>query len=141
MHHTFPGGDYLSIEVVRPGTAGVAFDCKMRLSFRCSTITASAEAWCDGSEVAGFVGEMDSLVSSLTGSASLAADDGRSLSVRIAPIDAVGHFAITASISSDRSFEGRIFGSGASASFPLSTQELSDLCSVLGAHIRASVGT
>ena len=141
MHFALPEGEYVLVEVVEPGTAGLAYDCKIRLGFQCSGITAAREAWCDSSDVSGFLNELESLSSTLQGSATLNSDDGRAIRLYVAPVDTLGHFVLEASVVRGRHFGGKYFESSATGAFALSTQQVSDLCSAVGAHLKSCLGT
>lgn len=135
MRHEFPGGEFFALEVARAGTAGIAYDCQLRVGFSCAGLSGQVLAWCDGPDVEAFVDELAVVGRELKGEASLVSDDGRSLSIRLSPLDTLGHFVLRVQVGADRAFRQRHVEVSCSGAFQLDSQDMTALCVAIGGHI------
>lgn len=139
MRLNLPNSEHVSVEVVAPGTAGIAFDSRIRVTMSCGPIEGEVEAWCDGPDVEGFANDLLALGRDLSGTATLASDDGRSLHFSVRAIDAVGHFVVEVELNHPRVFGRHILEAGCKGTFVLESSALSRFCFDLAQELVSGV--
>jgi hypothetical protein len=131
MQLDFARNDYFRFEVVAPGTAGMAYDCKIAAAVRCGAFSGTVETWVDGTDVKGFITALNELNATLRGEAILTSDDGRSLTVHIAPLDSLGHYVLKVTMAEDIALGSKTYQSSAAGVFPIEAQALGPICEAL----------
>jgi hypothetical protein len=132
VHLEFSSNDYLSISVVSPGTAGVAYDCLLGASMKCGNFSGTVEAWVDGADVKGFIDELEQLNKTLRGNATLSSDDGgRSLNIEVVPADSLGHFLLKVKMGKDVPVHSGICETLAVGVFSFEAQAMESICQQL----------
>jgi hypothetical protein len=136
MRIEFSSNDYLQMEVVAPGTAGIAYDCRLRASMRCGGFSGTAEAWADGGDVGHFIHQLRELGQTMRGRAALASDDGSSLIIEVAPINVRGHFALTVTLAKSLLFSSKYFQTSAAGAFEFESARLGEICRLLEESVK-----
>jgi hypothetical protein len=136
MRIEFSSNDYLQVEVVAPGTAGIAYDCRLRASMRCGEFSGTSEAWADGGDVGHFIHQLRELGQTMKGRAALASDDGSSLIIEVVPINVRGHFALRATLAKGLTLSSKSFEASAAGAFEFESARLSEICRLLEQSVK-----
>ena len=127
----FTDDDYLTLQVIGPGMAGIPYDCAIAVSMKCGAFSGAVEAWLEGSEVGAFIESLSTLDATLHGKAALLSDDGRALKIVLAPADSLGHFALEVQMTAEIAYGSKTFQSSATGVFLLEGQAVSQVCKAL----------
>lgn len=131
MHLRSPSGE-LSLLLLRavPSQSVHEPDLQVQVDARIASFTATgAGAWLEWPEVDAFIGELDTLVRTCKGSATIAAMSPDDLTLSVSNVDSLGHFALRFSIGSLVHSRAGIFPCGLSGGFELDLSQVEELLS------------
>jgi len=123
------GGESLEIAWYGSGTAGTR-DGIICIELFQSNMHAKREMYIEAEDLERFQSEIDELVSGTISSAALVADDSGQSSIKISPLDSLGHFLLVVEICDLAFIRQRNFEIGLKAAYKIDTGQVHELATV-----------
>ncbi len=131
MRLELENSSFLELEVTNSGTAGIAYDCALRATLESDICGGNREFYVDGEDVSIFLKDLASISATLSGTAIIKSESPGDFSLKIEPVDRLGHFALTVSIGRQFYIGNKTFMALAANSFSLESQALETICKKL----------
>ena len=129
-------GSFLELGITGKGTTGVPYSCSLRATLVSDICGGNKEFYVDGDEAKTFMKDLNNVSASLKGFAELQSESPRDFTLRIAPVDSLGHFALSISIGHQFFIGSETFLASTANSFSVESQELERVCKQLVAFFK-----